>query len=170
MKRIGLLSETSAFEVGPTQEKSIPRPTNSSSITLQIESAVVRRYVSAIRQLRHKPGIATPTVQELILRELSNPPENPVSYRHLLTRRLEPQEGRGHFPRLQAAGIRWPIIVFESFYREPSSEVRIKKEPLENQWIRSGGYPRKGFALNKRFMPRTGRNGRTSARRLRFRP
>jgi len=50
----------------------MPRPTNSSSITLQIESAVVRRYVSAIRQLRHKPGIATPTVQELILRELSH--------------------------------------------------------------------------------------------------
>jgi hypothetical protein len=72
MKRIGRLSETSAFEVGPTQEKSMPRPTNSSSITLQIESAVVRRYVSVIRQLRHKPGIATPTVQELILRELSH--------------------------------------------------------------------------------------------------
>jgi hypothetical protein len=50
----------------------MPRPTNSSSITLQLESAVVRRYVTAIRQLRHKPGIATPTVQELILRELGH--------------------------------------------------------------------------------------------------
>jgi|GEM_PF-2132195 len=72
MKRIGRLSETSAFEVGPTQEKSMPRPTNSSFITLQIESAVVRRHDSAVRQLRRQAGIAPPTVEDLIHRELSH--------------------------------------------------------------------------------------------------
>ncbi len=50
----------------------MPRPTNSSSITLQIESAVVRRYESAVRQLRRKPGITPPSVQDLIHRELSH--------------------------------------------------------------------------------------------------
>lgn len=48
------------------------QPTMSSSITLQIESAVVRRYEAAARQLRKRVGGALPTAEDLIRRELSH--------------------------------------------------------------------------------------------------
>lgn len=41
-------------------------------ITLRIKASVVRRYESAVRQLRRKSGITPPTVEDLILRELSH--------------------------------------------------------------------------------------------------
>jgi len=41
-------------------------------ITLRIEASVVRRYESAVRQLRRHAGIAPPTVEDLIHRELSH--------------------------------------------------------------------------------------------------
>ena len=41
-------------------------------VTLRIEASVVRHYESAIRQLRHHAGIAPPTVEDLIHRELSH--------------------------------------------------------------------------------------------------
>ena len=43
----------------------------SSSITLQIESTIVRRCKSTARQLRKRVGNTFPTVEDLILRELS---------------------------------------------------------------------------------------------------
>jgi hypothetical protein len=43
----------------------------SSSIALQIESTVVRRYEAAARQLRKRVGGSSPTVEDLIHRELS---------------------------------------------------------------------------------------------------
>jgi hypothetical protein len=41
-------------------------------ITLRIDASVVRRYESAVRQLRRHAGVAPPTVEDLIRRELSH--------------------------------------------------------------------------------------------------
>jgi hypothetical protein len=41
-------------------------------ITLRIKASVVRRYESAVRQLRRKSGTPPPTVEDLIHRELSH--------------------------------------------------------------------------------------------------
>jgi hypothetical protein len=72
MNRSGLLNKIGTFEVGPTQNQKVTQPNMSSPITLQIESAVVRRYESAARQLRKQVGAPLPKVEDLIHRELSH--------------------------------------------------------------------------------------------------